>query len=139
VQKESPFAGTRSFGMCYISNRGQLASIGTTLTIQEFVREDDGRMYVIQKVRWEPRDASAAGYQAPWGAGVLRAMQRHGVCMQQALWQGRQLSVPGSRDGMTLQTAPQWWWWWCTADHCSNALLAWCIWDVAPSSPCPML
>jgi ATP-dependent Lon protease len=59
VQKESPFAGSRSFGMCYISNRGQLASIGTTLTIQEFVREDDGRMYVIQKVcgegdSWEP-------------------------------------------------------------------------------------
>lgn len=49
VQQESPFAGSRRFGMCYVDERGRLSAIGTTLEIQDFVLEPGGRMYVTNK------------------------------------------------------------------------------------------
>lgn len=49
VQKESPFVGTRKFGMCFVTRDGRMASIGTTLEIQQHVTESDGRIYVTQK------------------------------------------------------------------------------------------
>eukprot|EP00878_Enallax_costatus_P005223 GHUV01005489.1.p1 GENE.GHUV01005489.1~~GHUV01005489.1.p1 ORF type:complete len:347 (+),score=73.03 GHUV01005489.1:210-1250(+) len=49
VQQESPFAGSRRFGMCYVDERGRLSAIGTTLEIQDFVLEPNGRMYVTNK------------------------------------------------------------------------------------------
>ncbi len=36
VQKESPFCGTKTFGMCFVDNEGRVASVGTVLEIQEF-------------------------------------------------------------------------------------------------------
>jgi ATP-dependent Lon protease len=50
VQKDSPFVGTRKFGMCFVTRDGRMASIGTTLEIQQHVTESDGRLYVTQKV-----------------------------------------------------------------------------------------
>jgi ATP-dependent Lon protease len=44
VQEDSPFAGSKKFGMCYLDERGRLAGVGTTLEIQDFVREGGGRM-----------------------------------------------------------------------------------------------
>ncbi|GFH32734.1 Lon N-terminal domain-containing protein, partial [Haematococcus lacustris] len=37
VQKDSPFAGTKRFGMCFVDKEGRLASVGTTLEIMEFM------------------------------------------------------------------------------------------------------
>lgn len=33
VQKDSPWCGTKRFGMCYVDNEGRMAAIGTTLEI----------------------------------------------------------------------------------------------------------
>lgn len=49
VQEDSPFAGSKRFGMCFLDEKGRLAAIGTTLEIQDFVRESGGRMYVTNK------------------------------------------------------------------------------------------
>lgn len=48
VQEESPFAGSKRFGMCYVSERGMCA-VGTTLEIQNHVINSDGRMYITNK------------------------------------------------------------------------------------------
>jgi ATP-dependent Lon protease len=37
VQKDSPFCGTKRFGMCFLDGEGRLASIGTVLDVKEFV------------------------------------------------------------------------------------------------------
>jgi hypothetical protein len=42
-------AGTKRFGMCYVDESGRLSAIGTTLEIQDFVRESSGRIYVTNK------------------------------------------------------------------------------------------
>ncbi|CAL5229221.1 g12504 [Coccomyxa viridis] len=44
VQTESPFAGTRQFGMCWTDSKGAIAAIGTTLEIKSHVLLEDGRM-----------------------------------------------------------------------------------------------
>ena len=44
VQADSPFAGSKRFGMCYLDERGRLAAVGTTLEIQDFALEPGGRM-----------------------------------------------------------------------------------------------
>lgn len=52
VQQNSPFAGSRRFGMCYYeqdSKRGRLSAIGTTLEIHDVLLEDQGRMIVTNK------------------------------------------------------------------------------------------
>eukprot|EP00775_Hariotina_reticulata_P008862 gene8862-9041_t len=49
VQADSPYAGTKRFGMCYVDESGRLSAIGTTLEIQDFVRESSGRIYVTNK------------------------------------------------------------------------------------------
>jgi hypothetical protein len=36
VQQDSPFCGTKKFGMCYVDKEGRVASIGTILEIVEF-------------------------------------------------------------------------------------------------------
>jgi hypothetical protein len=36
VQQDSPFCGTKRFGMCYVDKEGRVASIGTILEIVEF-------------------------------------------------------------------------------------------------------
>lgn len=46
INYESPFCGTRQFGLCWVSNDGSMAKIGTTLHIKEFSRFADGRMSV---------------------------------------------------------------------------------------------
>ena len=43
VQEDSPFKGGRTFGMCFVDEKGRLSSVGTTLHIEEYVHEDDGR------------------------------------------------------------------------------------------------
>ncbi|KAF8057912.1 Lonrf1 [Scenedesmus sp. PABB004] len=49
VQQESPFAGSRRFGMCYVDEKGRMSTVGTTLEIQNFVLDPSGRMYVTSK------------------------------------------------------------------------------------------
>jgi ATP-dependent Lon protease len=44
VQEDSAYAGSKRFGMCYLDERNRLAAVGTTLEIQDFVRESGGRM-----------------------------------------------------------------------------------------------
>jgi len=52
VQKDSPFCGTKKFGMCFVDNEGRLASIGTTLEIVDFAHvKQDGRLFVTNKGR----------------------------------------------------------------------------------------
>lgn len=48
VQTDSPFCGTRQFGMCYFQ-KDKLSGIGTTLHIDEYVHLPDGRMVVTTK------------------------------------------------------------------------------------------
>ncbi|WIA15556.1 hypothetical protein OEZ86_004158 [Tetradesmus obliquus] len=49
VQEDSPFAGSRRFGMCFADDVGRISGIGTTLEIQDFLIESSGRMYVTNK------------------------------------------------------------------------------------------
>ncbi|GFR48354.1 hypothetical protein Agub_g10243 [Astrephomene gubernaculifera] len=56
VQRESPFCGSRRFGMCYVEGRGEggaarMASIGTCLEVVEFAHVQDGRIFVTCKGR----------------------------------------------------------------------------------------
>lgn len=45
INWDSPFCGTRSFGMCFVSEQG-LAAIGTMLHIDTHERLDDGQMLI---------------------------------------------------------------------------------------------
>jgi hypothetical protein len=36
VQKDSPFCGSKQFGMCYVDNEGRLAAVGTVLQVQDY-------------------------------------------------------------------------------------------------------
>lgn len=49
VIKESPFAGTKRFGLCFYDDKGRLASVGTTLEIQEHVKDSEGRLFITNK------------------------------------------------------------------------------------------
>lgn len=49
VNHESPFCGSKQFGMCYVSQEGGLASVGCILEIQEHVRLEDGRILITNK------------------------------------------------------------------------------------------
>ncbi|GBF97423.1 ATP-dependent protease [Raphidocelis subcapitata] len=50
VQKDSPYAGTRVFGMCYVDgSSGRMATVGTALEIQAHTFEADGRILVVNK------------------------------------------------------------------------------------------
>lgn len=50
VQKESPFAGTKTFGMCFVDGQsGRMATVGTTLEIQAHTFEPDGKILVVNK------------------------------------------------------------------------------------------
>lgn len=50
VQKDSPFAGTREFGMCWFDrDTSQMAMVGTKLHIEQYTHEPDGRLYVTSK------------------------------------------------------------------------------------------
>jgi ATP-dependent Lon protease len=49
VQQESPYAGTREFGMCYASNDGKMAAVGTRLRIEQHLHEADGRIYITSR------------------------------------------------------------------------------------------
>jgi Lon protease-like protein len=46
VQEDSPFAGSKRFGMAYVDESGRLSAVGTTLQVQDFIRQSDGRMCV---------------------------------------------------------------------------------------------
>ena len=48
VQEDSPFRGTKQFGMCWVTERG-MAAVGTTLHIQQHARFPDGRMQIDSK------------------------------------------------------------------------------------------
>jgi hypothetical protein len=50
VQEDSPFRGTKRFGMCFVSNDG-LAALGTVLEIVKHAVFEDGRMLVLCKGR----------------------------------------------------------------------------------------
>ena len=43
---ESPFVGTKQFGMCYVDKEGNIASVGSVLEIGEHQQLDDGRLYI---------------------------------------------------------------------------------------------
>ncbi|KAI8466929.1 MAG: hypothetical protein J3K34DRAFT_524170 [Monoraphidium minutum] len=50
VQAESPYAGTKRFGMCYVDGgSGKMATVGTLLDIQAHSFEPDGRILVVNK------------------------------------------------------------------------------------------
>jgi len=49
VNTESPFAGTREFGMCYVDQNGGMAGVGTLLRIEKFQKEEGGQMQVVCK------------------------------------------------------------------------------------------
>ena len=49
VSKESPWCGTKRFGMCYVDQEGRMASIGSTLEIMEFANVPDGRLFITNK------------------------------------------------------------------------------------------
>jgi Lon protease-like protein len=49
VQTESPYCGTRTFGLCYCAQDGRMAAVGTELKIEQHLHEQDGRIYVTSK------------------------------------------------------------------------------------------
>lgn len=49
VQKDSPFCGSREFGMCFVDQEGNLAAVGSTLRIQDMEPLEDGRLMVNSK------------------------------------------------------------------------------------------
>ncbi|GAX85660.1 hypothetical protein CEUSTIGMA_g13075.t1 [Chlamydomonas eustigma] len=49
VQTESPWCGSKRFGMCYVDNEGRMASVGSTLEISEFANVPDGRLFITSK------------------------------------------------------------------------------------------
>ena len=49
VSKESPWCGTKRFGMCYVDQEGRMASIDSTLEIMEFANVPDGRLFITNK------------------------------------------------------------------------------------------
>jgi len=49
VDHDSPFCGSREFGMCFVGQNGGVCSIGTLLRIEEHVRLDDGRLQIVNK------------------------------------------------------------------------------------------
>ncbi|KXZ50336.1 hypothetical protein GPECTOR_17g977 [Gonium pectorale] len=56
VQTDSPFCGTRRFGMCYVDGRSEggvqrMASIGTALEVEDFAHVQDGRILITCKGR----------------------------------------------------------------------------------------
>ncbi|KAG2423218.1 hypothetical protein HXX76_015475 [Chlamydomonas incerta] len=57
VQADSPFCGTRKFGMCYVDGRAdpsgasRMASIGTVLDVVDFAHVQDGRIFITTKGR----------------------------------------------------------------------------------------
>ncbi|GIL62171.1 hypothetical protein Vafri_16436 [Volvox africanus] len=57
VQSDSPFCGSRRFGMCYVDGRAdpsgasRMASVGTTLEVVDFAHVQDGRIFVTSKGR----------------------------------------------------------------------------------------
>ena len=48
VDEDSPFAGSREFGMCLTTQQG-MATVGTTLRVEEFSHLPDGRLLVTNK------------------------------------------------------------------------------------------
>ncbi|PNW87554.1 hypothetical protein CHLRE_02g141550v5 [Chlamydomonas reinhardtii] len=57
VQADSPFCGSRKFGMCYVDGRAdpsgasRMASIGTVLEVVDFAHVQDGRIFLTTKGR----------------------------------------------------------------------------------------
>lgn len=51
INEQSPFCGTRQFGLCWVSKDGAMAKIGTTLQIQSHLRHGDGRLTTDNKGR----------------------------------------------------------------------------------------
>ncbi|GLC41480.1 hypothetical protein PLESTB_001007100 [Pleodorina starrii] len=57
VQTESPFCGSRRFGMCYVDGRpdpsgaSRMASVGTVLEVVDFAHVQDGRIFITTKGR----------------------------------------------------------------------------------------
>lgn len=49
VNEDSPFCGTKAFGMCMVDQRGNLAATGTTLHIEQFKRQDNGQMLIVSQ------------------------------------------------------------------------------------------
>lgn len=71
VQEDSPYAGSRRFGMCYLDEGGRLCAIGTTLEIEHFVREPGGRMCVC-----------ASAVRARRARGPCVRAHGAGICLQ---------------------------------------------------------
>lgn len=47
VQEESPFKASREFGISYMTSKGECASIGTVMRIQDFAKVgNDGQMLI---------------------------------------------------------------------------------------------
>ena len=69
VQRDSPFCGTKRFGMCLVTGQGSLEAVGTTLEIMEFGSAADGRLFVTSKVEFSGCGLKA-GFRA--GAGDLK-------------------------------------------------------------------
>ncbi|MEW5310419.1 MAG: hypothetical protein WDW38_002218 [Sanguina aurantia] len=51
VAPDSPFSGTKKFGMCFIDDQSRLAAIGCLLEIVEFAHIEDGRLITTNKGR----------------------------------------------------------------------------------------
>ena len=74
VDTESPYAGSRKFGMCFTTGRGTMASVGTLLEIERHERLQDGRMLVVSKGS-EASNPCEAG--VPPGAAATRLGALH--------------------------------------------------------------
>lgn len=66
VDTESPYCGTREFGLCFVHQNGGLAAIGTLLHIEEHLRMEDGRMQVRSRLRaTRPHEGFLAPFSDP--------------------------------------------------------------------------
>ena len=88
VNHQSPFCGSRTFGMCWATSQG-LTSVGTTLHIDNHKVQPDGRMLVTAKGERRPGVPCC-------GCFTLRA------CISGCVW-GSLVTFPSSASSETLQ------------------------------------
>ena len=46
ADEDSPFLGTKEFGMCFVDKEGNIASVGSLLSIESHKLLEDGRLYI---------------------------------------------------------------------------------------------
>lgn len=87
VDEDSPFKGTRQFGMSLAHSRG-VASIGTVLHIEQHARMPDGRMLVSSR--------GGRRYR------IVRVVKERPVLICEVAWLDDEADVMGEDDELTL-------------------------------------